>query len=356
MTVSARSYGDTGPEDSGKLILLIEPERGNVSGFEELRVALEAHLGSSEISVRRQGIRALPHRLSAQESRARELAEQQGASAVIWIDVPRHKLSLLFTDTDGNEQQMRRRFNCISQDLTGCGDAIASAVSSALSCWIDRGSASKPAALEPAEHVEDNELSPVALDKISWNEPTPLVRLFGDVGYGFSFFKGTRSFTHGLHLGFGTLWIEHIRFEVSTELVRPIKSAPMDNGARMELNRWPIRIVAGGALSWRQFTFGLVAGLVLDLNSFREVTDKLIIDGVDRATPGFATAVSVRYNILSWLAVWLDGGLDVFPSAYSYSIVPRPGDRQELNHCGALLGHFAFGVALEWEIQHAGGS
>ena len=338
---------------SERSILLVEPSRDHGRGFEDLKVALDAHLGSNEIEVRLHRIDRLPRAPSAQVVSIRDIARKLNVSAVIWFDIPRQTMSLLFTDQQGNEQLLRRRFRCIAQNMRGCGDAIGSKVTSALSSWIGwRLSHSAPLP-ESAKPALDNELSPIPLGDVSWNRPKPLVRAHVDAGYGFSFFRGTGGFTHGMHFGVGTVWWEHLKLQVSTDIVFPIERDSDNVGKRVEINRWPIHVLAGGVLPKKRWTFALALGLALDLMSFRKVSSDPFFDGVDFVNLGFATNGTVRYFIEDWFAVWVDLEVDFYGTRFVSS---KHGDAKLADihrgesplRYGSVLATFAVGVAFSW--------
>ncbi len=335
-------------DETSNLVLIAEPRKGTLTGLEELRVALEAHLGASGTVVRLHRVRAIPKRPSLQEKRARAWASEEGADAVVWFDVPRQTMSLVYTDVDGNERKLKRKFGCISRDVGGCGDPIASAVSSAIFSWLGQESQVKEP--PPAPPVEDNELSPVAIENVTWEEPDPLVRLSLDAGYGFAFFKGTGSFTNGPHVGIGAVWKRHFKTEVSVDFALPVRSEKVAHITQMEITRWPIRIMAGAVLPWWRLSFELLGGFVIDLNNYREVTDDPVVDGVENVRTGFTAALTVRFTILSWLSVWLNGGLDIFMSEMVY-VGEMINTQVELFRFSIVQGNLALGVAFEWRIE-----
>ncbi|MCP4674100.1 MAG: hypothetical protein GY854_00975 [Deltaproteobacteria bacterium] len=341
--------GTAHADEASNLMLLVEPRKDSVRGLEELRVALEAHLGTSDTIVRLHVVRAIPRRPSSQEKKARKWAAEEGANAVVWIDVPRQTMSLVYTDADGNERKLQRQFGCISRDVGECGDAIASAVSSAISSWIGRETQVKEP--PPAPPAEDNELSPIAIEDVTWEEPDPLAGFFFDTGYGFAFFKGTGTVAHGPHFGIGAVWKGHFKTEVSVDFALPIRSKKVENIPQMEIYRWPIRITAGGVLPLRRWSFGLSGGFVIELNNYRMVTEDRSKKGVEEVRSGFTAALSARFKILSWLAVWLNGGLDIFASEVVYLAQDELDAQFELFHFSVVQGNLALGVAFEWKAE-----
>ncbi|MCP4599691.1 MAG: hypothetical protein GY847_03990 [Proteobacteria bacterium] len=341
-------------DQNSSLILLIEPQLDDVHGYQELRVAIEAHLGVCSTEVRLHRVQSLPRNPKAQATRARVWAKDQGASAIIWIDISRQTISLVFTDAKGNERTLKRRFRCISRNVGTCGDAIASVVNSALTSWVGYESCPQTEAPAPSVPAKDNELSPIELEELPWKEPEPFMHLMLNPGYGFIFFKGTGSFTHGPHLGIGAVWKKHYKLEVSSELVRPIVSDVSVNDSKMEFNRLPIWIVMGGVFPWKNWSFALSGGLVLDLNSIHKVNDSLFIDKVDNVRPGFATIVTVSYTILKWLAIWIESGVDIYTSRYKYIVSSEYNETLVIRN-NLLQGRLALGVSLVWGVGKAGG-
>lgn len=337
-------------------ILLVEAKQDDARGFEDLREALEAHLGSNEIEVRLHEINKLASRPSDQVVCIRDIAQKLNISAVMWFDIPRQTLSLLFTDQDGNERILSRQFSCIKRNMRDCGDAIGSKVTSALSSWIGwKFSPSAPAAAS-APPVEDNELDPIAIGDISWKEPKPLVRILLDGGYGFSFFRGTQGFTHGTRLGVDTVWLDHLKFQISTDIVFPIERDSEILGKSVEINRWPIRILAGGALPTRRWTFELTLGMAIDLMSFRKVSSHPFFDGVDFINYGFSADFTVRYFIEDWFAAWLSVELDIYKSGFDSSKQGQSSLANKMRgdpslQCDKVLNSVALGISFSWSIH-----
>ncbi len=315
--------------------------------FKDLRVALDAHLAGYSIDVQLVKIRSIPRNRSAQEKRARALAKAKNARGVIWLDIRHNTVSMIFGDEQGNERKLRRPFSCDSSNVAVCGDAIASLVNSAILSWTGHTFSKKQNQDKEATPVEDNELSPIPLNNWPWKRPESKVYLLGNVGYGFQFFKGSQSFTHGLHLGIGGVFIKYIALEISTDFLLPVEAdSKIPQKSRIALTSLPLKIMAGFVLPIDHLSLGISFGLGLNFIGYHTITDRWFSNGVDAVIPGFASTLYARYTILEWLAAWVDFGIDSYGSSVEY-LDSDPYDKEiTLLRYGAVQGRVTIGLAV----------
>jgi len=335
------------------LILLLEQTDPNAQStrFEDLRMALEAHLASYGMAVHLVQLRAIPRNRRAQEEKALALAEAGNARGAIWLDLRHQTVSMVFLDKQGQERQLRRQFHCDSSNVAVCGDAIASVVNSALLSWEgDTFSNSEKQDVEIV-YIEDNELNPIPLENLPWEKPRHPVWLLVNGGWGFQFFKGTQQFTHGLRLGVGAIVALHLAFEISTDLLLPIRAQTSVVGETAKtLVSVPLRVLAGGVLPLDQWSIGLLLGLGINFVGIQESSDPFFANGVEKTIPGFASTLTVKYAFLDWLAAWVEAGLDVDKFRIQYVEVDPNGVEATLFRYGAVHGRVSLGLAVLFRI------
>jgi hypothetical protein len=330
-------------------MLLLWPAGGAAADLASLEQALEAHLRPYAIDVSPLPTATVPADAAGREALAASLLRTHGAGAAVWIDVARRNVTLVHVDSAGATSSLERRFDCVSKSLGECGDAIASVVSSAVSSWIGP----PPATAEPgagAAYAEDNELSPLRIDKPPWRAPDPLVRLSLLVGYGVAPIRGSVRAAHGFELGAAAIAARYALLEVAVDPYWPIVGDSSASAAWIEIARVGLGVRAGGALPLGRFLLALSAGLALDFARVVETSPQAESAAADETRVGFSAALSLRLRLFEPLSLWASAGLDAFGADLVYRGSEPGGEVATLVRCGALQGRLLLGAEVDFGL------
>jgi hypothetical protein len=179
-------------------------------------------------------------------------------------------------------------------------------------------------------------------------QPPPIDRLTLQIraGYGPVFVNRSGPVQHGGRLGAGLILGDHVEVEIALDLLVPLPAENLGEARKeIALVRWPLRFAATGFVTALSLDLGLKVGLVLDFTHVRGVDPALLQADTDRVNPGLALGLVLRYRILDWLAVWAEGGLDVYNTAYDYT---RQG--ATVIRYSALQGRVSGGLAVLFRL------
>lgn len=333
--------------ESNAMLLLLPEGDDTASELSRVEAALEAHL-------RPYGIDVLPLFASTLEPAAlraeptRQLLRTQGANSLVWIDVTKRRVILIYVDSAGAESWLERDFDCVSDNIGRCADAIASVVSSAVSSWIG------PPSARVEQHSEivgmDNELSPVQLSQPAWRKPDPMVRLSLGVGYGVTLFDGTAHAAHGFDATIAAVLVKYARVETAFDLFWPLRGHSSVNAGNIKIRRWSLAARAGGALPIDRWTLALTAGIAFDFADLASVSDHIELVNVDEIRKGFSTAFTVQWRITERISIWSVAGLDVFGSDLTYRGKDEFGKEALLLRCAALQARIVLGAEVDFGL------
>lgn len=346
--VAALALAAAGPTaaDEGLGPVLVLAAEDTAEHQETLRAAMAAHLSGYEVEVRLAIGDPLPESFPAQADAARRAVDEQGALAAIWVD-DRHGMVFVLVAAPDADQILQRPLPAADEPWRARCDAVASMVHSALAPWFGRDEREEPAtAPEPSEppppeptQAEDPELPFEDRPEEEQPKPTGWLTLQVRAGYGPVVVNNTGSVQHGGRLGLGLIFGDHIEAEVALDLLVPLRAENIDEqGKDIALVRWPLRVAAAGFITALALDIGLKAGLTIDFTHISGVDTDL---DTERVNPGFAAALYLRYRILGWLAVWVEGGLDIYASAYDYT-----SQRSTVIRYGAIQGRVSGGLAV----------
>jgi hypothetical protein len=340
------------PQPAG--ILLLKPAEAPEPEYRALEQALDAHLRQLEIGVELHPVTALPTDPREQEDQAQEILGRDGVEAVVWIDLERRAVTLIYRNPEGHESRLERRIDCISPHLGRCSDTIASVISSAISSWAQPPSKAAQQQEPTVEYAVDNELSPLELSKPPWTKPHPLVRVSLAAGYGVVPFDGTSSAAHGFDVGLWARVVRYVIVEALFDFYWPLSGDSSELGAEIEIRRWDVVGRLGGALPLDRFLLALTAGMVFDFAEVESVTDEIEVDGRGERRKGLSTALLVTARLVHWLSLWVSGGVDVLDSDLVYRGSELGGDSDLLIRCDAVQGRVLVGVAIGIDLGSMG--
>jgi len=344
----AAAGGDIGP------LLVLAPE-GSEEHHETLRAAMAAHLSGYAVEVGLAAIGPLPETFPAQAEAARLAVAEQGALGAIWVD-DRHGMVFVLVAAPEGDQILQRPLPDADEPWRARCDAVASMVHSALAPWLDRDEAVEPMpAPEPAAGPEPERPEPAQAgdeerpfaDRPPEEPPkraTDWLLLQLRAGYGPVIVNSAGSTQHGGRVGVGLVLGDHLEIEAALDLLFPLAAEIVGGqGEDYTLVRFPLRIAAGGFVTALGLDIGLKAGLVIDFTHVhvRGEDTQNLEEETARTNPGFAGSLYLRYRILDWLAVWVEGGIDAYNSAYDYTL-----DDVTVIRYSALHGRVSGGVAV----------
>lgn len=325
-------------------LLVLAPE-GTDEQQETLRTAMGAHLSGYAVEVRLAATEPLPDSFPDQAEVARRAVEEHGALAAIWVD-DRHGMVFVLVAAPEGDQISQRPLPAADEPWRARCDAVASMVHSALAPWLNRQQEIEPqpaaAADEPAvERPEPAQVDDVEPPVVEPEKVPEWLVLQLRAGYGPVFVNSYGAVQHGGRVAAGLIFGDHLEAETALDLLLPlpaeIDGEPSD---KIALVRWPLRFAAAGFITALDLDIGLKVGLVIDFTDVKGVP-KNIEDDPERTNPGFAASLFLRYRVLPWLAVWAEGGLDVFYSAYDYT-----EDDVTVIRYSALQGRVAGGLSV----------
>jgi hypothetical protein len=314
-------------EQLGPLLVLVPA--GSAERGETLGAAMSAHLSGYSVEVRQAPIEALPDSFPAQAEAARRAVSEHDGLGAIWID-ERHGMLFVLVAAPEGDQILQRPLPGADEPWRARCDAVASMVHSALAPWLERDQLAEPATT--ATEGEDQQPEPAQLDdpeKPFDHEPddapeapaTEWLLLQLRLGYGPVIVNSSGSIQHGGRIGVGFLMGDHLEAEVALDLLFPLPAEIIEEqNTDIALVRWPLRVAAAGFITALDLDIGVKIGLVIDFTHVRGVDEDLIADDTRRTNPGFAATLFLRYRILDWLAIWAEGGIDVYSSAYDYNL------------------------------------
>ena len=305
-------------------LLVLAPE-GTAEQHETLRTAMAAHLSGYSVEVRLAATEPLPESFPDQAEAARGAVAEHGALAAIWID-DRHGMVFVLVAAPEADQILQRPLPDADEPWRARCDAVASMVHSALAPWLNREQEVEPQPVPTADEPAVEQPEPAQLDDgkhppVEPEQATEWLVLQMRAGYGPVFVYSYGAVQHGGRVAAGLIFGDHLEAEVALDLLFPlpaeISGEPSDDIA---LVRWPLRIAAAGFITALDLDIGLKPGLVIDFTRVSGVNTTRIADDTERTNPGFALSLFLRYRVLPWLAVWAEGGIDIFYSAYDYSL------------------------------------
>jgi hypothetical protein len=335
-------------------VLVLAPE-GDEERLAVLQRAMEAHLSGYDVEVQLGPTGPLAESFPAQAEQAAKVVEERAALAAIWVD-HQHEMVFVLVAAPEADQILQRPLPAADEPWSSRCDAISSMVHSALAPWLGRVEETEPietdeataAATAPAQ-VGDGEIPPGEGEPVA--EPPPSagwLTLQVRAGYGPVVVNRTGGVQHGGRVAAGAIFGDHLEAEAAIDLLFPLAAENVESDDDTRLVRWPLRIAVAGFLSVFALDLGLKIGLVIDFTSIRGRDTSQIDADTERVNPGFASALFLRYRILEWLAVWIDGGIDIFSSAYDYLLQGVTVIRYS-----AVQGRVSGGLAFLFQIPTA---
>ncbi|MFO8072326.1 MAG: hypothetical protein R6V85_10675 [Polyangia bacterium] len=317
LTVAAASVPGAALGDDlvRSLCVLCPEESGDCS---DLTGALRAHLSGYEVEVEILSVDLMPKGRADQIELARSAAPSGSGTGVLWMDARDGSLVVLPRPRDPAGLVLLRPLPA--------GDAAHDAAASiARSVLAERLA---PRAEEPldsddrlrAMEIRDSERPPLEGDDEGperWSPPLFTMEVRG--GYGFSIPGDSGQPQHGARLAVGALLWRHLQIEVGVDALQPVGARLPDTGDRIELWRVPLRLGVAGLLGFSRVELGARVGLAIDFTRIEGVDQRRIEGDPDRVVPGLTAVGFLRVRIVRFLAIWAEGGVDIYRSTYDYT-------------------------------------
>ncbi len=308
-------------EDSVRRLYVLCP--AGSGGCSDLSGALRAHLSGYEVEVEALRVERMPAERAAQIELARRTAPDVGKVGALWIDDRDRSLVVLASPGDPAGLVLVRPLPA--------GDAAHDAAASiARSVLAERLAPRREEARSPDDpdpddrrrslEMRDSERPPLENDGEGPERPGPL-RLTMELrgGYGLSIAGETGEPQHGARLAAGALLWRHLQIEIGVDVLQPAAARLPDSGDRIELWRVPLRLGVAGLLGLSRVELGARVGLALDFTRMEGVDRRRIEDDPDRVIPGLTAVGFLRVKIVSFFAIWAEGGMDLYRSSYEYT-------------------------------------
>jgi hypothetical protein len=328
--------------------LLVLAPVGTAEQGETLRTAMAAHLSGYSVEVLLAATEPLPESFPDQADAARRAVEEHEALAAIWID-ERHGMVFVLVAAPQADQILQRPLPGADEPWRARCDAVASMVHSALAPWLNREHEVEP---QPAATTEEPAVAPPVPEDEEDLPPadhatrTDWLLLQVRAGYGPVFVNSYGAVQHGGRVAAGLIIGDHLEAEIALDLLFPLPAEiDGETSEDIALVRWPLRLAVAGFVTALDMDIGLKAGVVIDFTHISGVDPTKIADDTERTNPGFAASLFLRYRVLPWLAIWAEGGIDVFNSAYDYSLQGATVIRYSALQ-GRVSGGLAFLLAL----------
>ncbi len=309
--------------DPGRVeqVLILVPQASSseqMSRYEVLRVAMEAHLSSHLLVVR-----FVPHEGDDPEMCAQELARDEEPLTVAWLVEDGDRLGIL---TPGLSAEAHAR--AIPDDGEGwaarCEMMAAMAASELASLmrsrsWAARGDTEAP----QSDRSEDEALAPsrdgLGDDAVASRPPTRVpVHVLISMNYLPVKLSADGPAQHGLGLGAAIRLGPHLELGAGLDLIQHVPLEHPDGPA--SLGRYPVRLAGVGLLPVGPLDLGLVLGLTLEVSKLGVLPVEPRDQDADRVhtSVGFSPALRVRVAPLPPLAVYADLGGDFFFGSNTY--------------------------------------
>jgi hypothetical protein len=337
------------------VLVLVRPD--DQAGLAELETALGAHLSSFDVEVRRQGATQLSAPPGRQAEEVRDLVQEHRALAAVWTD-PSGSIVFVMLARDGADEQILVRF-LPDSGSAGELEAVASMIRSALLPLVTApqeplSPESSPESLKGASEADviwqetDDELPPLAVLEVVEPPPPPepWLTIYGRGGYAPLLSSGAEPLVQGSRLGVGAFMFEHLELELATDLVAPVQGErPHED---ISLKRWPLRVSLGGYITLPgEVDLSLRLGGLLDFIRVDGLESESTEGDTSYLAAGFAGSGVIRYRMVPWLAFWVEGGVDVFRTGFTFT---RNNRQDTVFRFSAVQGQLFVGVALLFEV------